>query len=264
MLFHLLSEYINIFRYLTFRNVGAAITSFVLMLWLAPFVINKLREMRFGQQVREEGPSSHLVKTGTPTMGGILTWSVVIFSTLLWGAWNGFVLITCLSVFLFGIIGFIDDYAKIKQKDTKGLSAKGKLLVQSSFAFIVLGLIYLMPQYHQKSETLELDFIDKNFNIIASTNVILTQDWKWSVSYPSGTKKGQHALVGSQYDPETGKNKQGKYFNIPALVENKIDTQIFSSKVLEDDGFKVITDITRNSTDDKGDIYNKSQKSMTN
>ena len=264
MLFHLLSEYINIFRYLTFRNVGAAITSFVLMLWLAPFVINKLKEMRFGQQVRNEGPSSHLVKTGTPTMGGILTWSVVIFSTLLWGAWNGFVLITCLSVFLFGIIGFIDDYAKIKQKDTKGLSAKGKLLVQSSFAFIVLGLIYLMPQYHQKSETLELDFIDKNFNIIASTNVILTQDWKWSVSYPSGTKKGQHALVGSQYDPETGKNKQEKYFNIPALVENKIDTQIFSSKVLEDDGFKVITDITRNSTDDKGNIYNKSQESMTN
>ncbi|MDK2818754.1 MAG: phospho-N-acetylmuramoyl-pentapeptide-transferase [Spirochaetota bacterium] len=264
MLFHWLSEDINLFRYLTFRNIGAALTAFIFVLWIGPFVINKLKEMRFGQQIRNEGPSSHLVKTGTPTMGGILIWIVAIVSTLLWASWNSFVLITCLSVILFGIIGFIDDYAKIKQKNTKGLSTKGKFLLQSIFAFIILILIYFIPQYHQKSEKIRLEIVDRYSELVASTNVVLTQDWEWAVSYPSSIEKGYYTLIGRQYNPETGKNRNEKYFEIPSLINSKIDKQIFSSRIVQDDGFKVISDIIKNSTDKENIVYKESHKSVTN
>ncbi len=78
--------------------MGAAVTSFALVLLIAPYCIEKLQRMKFGQMVRDDGPAAHLIKTGTPTMGGIFLWAAVTVSALLWGAWNGFVLISCLTV----------------------------------------------------------------------------------------------------------------------------------------------------------------------
>src|SRR3972149_12015943 len=75
----------NVFRYITFRSAYAAATALLLALWLGPLVIRKLRQFNIGQQVREEGPQSHLPKTGTPTMGGVLIVIAVVIPTLLWG-----------------------------------------------------------------------------------------------------------------------------------------------------------------------------------
>ena len=90
MLFHLLYplhttySYFNVFRYITFRTIYAAITALLISFILGPWMIRKLQELQIGQTVREDGPGSHLVKQGTPTMGGILIIFAIVISTLLW------------------------------------------------------------------------------------------------------------------------------------------------------------------------------------
>ncbi|MGL4676236.1 MAG: phospho-N-acetylmuramoyl-pentapeptide-transferase [Brevinema sp.] len=242
MFFHFLSEYINLFRYISFRSIGAAVSSFLIVLWIAPKIIDLLRTMKFGQQVRQEGPSAHLIKTGTPTMGGIFMWGGVVISTLLWAAWNGFVLITCLTVVLFAGIGFIDDYAKIKQKDTKGLSTKGKLFIQSLCAFVILLLVYLMPQYHQQSRRYILEITNKNTEVLASTNVNITDDWQWDISYPSNAE--ELFLMGTQYNPETGKTIKSELFQIPFLTRSGTDTKTFTSSIVTNNNYKIISELT--------------------
>ncbi|MGL5955270.1 MAG: phospho-N-acetylmuramoyl-pentapeptide-transferase, partial [Brevinema sp.] len=253
MLFHVLSEHINLFRYLSFRSIGATVSSFLIVLWIAPKIIALLHRMKFGQQVREEGPSAHLIKTGTPTMGGIFMWGAVLVSTLLWGAWNGFVLITCLTVVLFAGIGFIDDYAKIKQKDTKGLSPRGKLFVQSFCAFIVLLLVYLMPQYHQQSRRYTLEITNKNSEVLASTNVNITDNWQWDVSSDSE----ELFLMGTQYNPETGKTVTSELFQIPFSPE--FGTDIFTSSVLANNNYEIVSSLTMISKQNQ-----QLQKTITN
>lgn len=259
MLFHILSEHVNIFRYLTFRSFGAAITSFLLMLIFTPTIINKLREMRFGQQVREEGPTTHLSKTGTPTMGGLFMWGFCIFSTLLWGAWNGFVLIVCLAVVLFCTIGFMDDYAKIKQADTKGLSPLGKLILQASFAMILLILVYMIPQYHQHTNTLTLKIIDNQGGVVSSTNVSLLDSWVWEAEYLSDTTNGDYFLEGWYYNPETGKMKMDRYFQIPSLIQKGYDKQIFSSTIKEKNKFSITTELTKIDPNSVGAVQRQSK-----
>ncbi|MBN1522577.1 MAG: phospho-N-acetylmuramoyl-pentapeptide-transferase, partial [Candidatus Aureabacteria bacterium] len=110
----------NVFRYITFRAAFAAMTSMVLTLFLGPYIIKKLYEMKIGQNIRkEECPplySLHKSKEGTPTMGGVLIVLVVVLSTLLWAdIRNEFILIVTLSIIWFGGIGFIDDYLKLKR-----------------------------------------------------------------------------------------------------------------------------------------------------
>ncbi len=242
MIFHFLSEYINIFRYLSFRSMGAVVTSFLLVLCFAPKFIQALQKMKLGQQVREEGPQAHLAKTGTPTMGGIFIWGAVLISALLWCSLNGFVWITCLTVVLFTSIGFIDDYAKIKQKDTKGLSSKGKLILQSVFAFVVMGLVYLMPQYHQKADRYTIEVVDSDKNIIASTNVNIVDDW----TYEFHTEEEAY-LIERQYNPETGKTVETLLFQIPKLIQSTNQKQTFSSEVIKNDGYEIVSHITMSS-----------------
>lgn len=130
-----LSEFIsalNVVQYLTFRSILSTITALSVSLLLGPMMIRHLSANQIGQQVRDDGPQSHLSKAGTPTMGGMLIILSVISSTLLWSRLdNRFVWTVVLVTVLFGAIGWLDDYRKISLKDSKGLAARWKYLLQS-------------------------------------------------------------------------------------------------------------------------------------
>ncbi len=123
----------NVFRYITFRSLGAAVTAFILGVMMGPGVIEKLRQLKYGQQVRTDGPQTHMVKQGTPTMGGILILGAIFVSVLLWSRLDSeqmwLVMFTTAG---FGFIGFYDDWLKISKKNTKGLS--GKIRLAGEFA----------------------------------------------------------------------------------------------------------------------------------
>ena len=125
----------NVFNYITLRAVLATITALVISFVLGPWVIRKLTEMKVGQAVRNDGPQTHLVKAGTPTMGGTLILLAIAITTLLWADLsNRYVWVTLAVTMATGVIGFIDDYKKVALKNPKGLSAKQKLLWQSVIA----------------------------------------------------------------------------------------------------------------------------------
>ncbi len=117
----------NVFGYITLRAVLAAMTAMAISLIAGPLVIRKLAAYKIGQMVREEGPKSHLTKAGTPTMGGALVLLSILITTLLWADLsNRFVWIVLMVTFGFGVIGWIDDYRKVVQRNPKGLSARAK------------------------------------------------------------------------------------------------------------------------------------------
>ncbi|HIF49978.1 MAG TPA: phospho-N-acetylmuramoyl-pentapeptide-transferase [Thiotrichaceae bacterium] len=122
----------NVFGYLTLRIILGVLTSLFVSFLFGPYLIRHLTNKQIGQSVRDDGPETHLVKSGTPTMGGLLILISIIFSTLCWAdISNRYVLIVLLVTFLFGIIGLIDDYKKVINNDPKGLSAKHKYAAQS-------------------------------------------------------------------------------------------------------------------------------------
>src|SRR6266849_194240 len=126
------------FGYVTFRTASASITALFLCIALGPWLIGKLREFQIGQYIREEGPKSHMKKAGTPTMGGILIIISVVTPTLLWANLrNPYVLIALFGMVSFGLIGFVDDYAKLRRKQKQGLTVKQKFLLQILAAMIV-------------------------------------------------------------------------------------------------------------------------------
>jgi phospho-N-acetylmuramoyl-pentapeptide-transferase len=121
----------NVFRYLTFRSAYAAVTALLISFLFGPRIIERLRVLKFGQSVRSDGPESHLVKSGTPTMGGILIILAVSVSVLLWADLkNVYVWIALLSLIGFGVIGLVDDLLKIKYRNSKGVPAWVKLWAQ--------------------------------------------------------------------------------------------------------------------------------------
>ena len=124
----------NVFNYLTLRAVLATLTSLTISFLVGPYVIRKLAAMKIGQAVRNDGPQSHLVKAGTPTMGGALILVSITISTLLWGDLeNRYVWVVLLTTLGFGGVGWVDDYRKVVHRNPKGLSAKSKYLWQSLF-----------------------------------------------------------------------------------------------------------------------------------
>ncbi|HVF35439.1 MAG TPA: phospho-N-acetylmuramoyl-pentapeptide-transferase [Candidatus Saccharimonadia bacterium] len=125
---------LSLFQYLTFRAILATITALAVALLFGPSMIRKLSEYKVGQQIRSDGPQSHFSKAGTPTMGGALILVAVVVSTLLWSDLsNRYVWIVLFVLVGFGLIGWIDDYKKLVLKDSKGLSARWKYLLQSLF-----------------------------------------------------------------------------------------------------------------------------------
>ncbi len=154
MLYHLLYSlhtqisWFNVFRYITFRSIGAAITAFLILCILGPKFIRWLQLKQIGQVVRSDGPESHLSKQGVPTMGGVLILAAMTISTLLWAdLTSGLVwLLIGISLF-FGAIGAIDDLQKVTKGNSKGLSPRGKLLLQVAGASMVGLYLILHPEY---------------------------------------------------------------------------------------------------------------------
>jgi phospho-N-acetylmuramoyl-pentapeptide-transferase len=134
---------LNVFRYVTTRSVGAAVTAFVLGMALYPWFIRQMQARRFGQVVRRDGPESHLEKQGTPTMGGLVLLASLVASLLLWGDLAspllGLVMIITLG---YGVLGFFDDWLKIREQNSKGVSERVKLVVQLGLGGAVFAALY--------------------------------------------------------------------------------------------------------------------------
>ena len=138
----------NVFRYITFRGAYAAVTTLLICFLFGGRVIEALKRFKVGQSVRHDGPATHLAKSGTPTMGGILIIGSVLISMLLWGdIRNNFVWLVLISLVAFGIIGFFDDYLKVTRHNAAGLPAWGKLAGQFIVALgVVLYLYFTMGE----------------------------------------------------------------------------------------------------------------------
>ena len=142
---------LRLFRYITFRSAGAALTALALSWWLGPAVIAWLRRLKFGQEYADKAEAGGglaariLSKKGTPTMGGILIVVVLNLTTLLWAQWNTLVQLTLLSVVVLTGLGFYDDYAKISQQSSGGVRSFVKLGVQAALALFIGLYLWHMP-----------------------------------------------------------------------------------------------------------------------
>ena len=137
----------NVFSYLTFRAIISTLTALTISLYFGPKLIRALQRMQIGQTVRDDGPESHLSKSGTPTMGGILILGAIVASVLLWGdLTNRYVLVVLFVVVSFGLIGFVDDYRKVIRKDSNGLIARWKYFWQTVFGLATAFFLYATAQ----------------------------------------------------------------------------------------------------------------------
>lgn len=128
----------GVLNYLTLRAVLAMLASLLISLALGHYFIKKLHLYQIGQVIRTDGPQSHLSKSGTPTMGGVMILSAFIISSLVWADWsNHYLWIVLATAVIFGAVGFVDDYLKIKRKSSDGLSSRKKILGQSLGAIII-------------------------------------------------------------------------------------------------------------------------------
>ena len=133
----------DVLRYLTVRTIGGTVTALLISIFMGPLIINFLKSMQFEQYVRKDGPKSHYNKIGTPTMGGLIILSSLIISTLLWAdLGNRYIWVVIGVTVGFSLIGFFDDYLKIKQKSSDGLSSIQKIAFQSIIALISMSYLY--------------------------------------------------------------------------------------------------------------------------
>jgi len=165
MLFHLLSPLrdtfgvFNVFRYITFRSGAAVVTALVLSLALGPWFIRTLRRLSVGQNIRDVGPKHHQVKAGTPTMDGILILFSLASATLLWADLRNPLIWVALGVTLaFGMVGFFDDYQKVRNRRNLGLTARAKFLGQAGVA-TATGLVLLsLPEPYRFAPNITFPF----------------------------------------------------------------------------------------------------------
>jgi phospho-N-acetylmuramoyl-pentapeptide-transferase len=138
----------NVFRYLTFRTIYAMITALIFSFIIGPWVIRKLESLQARQVIRTDGPESHLKKQGTPTMGGVLILAAIVVPTLLWADLsNLYVWVTLFILVGYGVIGFVDDYKKVVEKNPKGLSARQKMFWQLLLSGAVGIFLYCLPGF---------------------------------------------------------------------------------------------------------------------
>src|SRR3989338_4311323 len=171
MLYHLLyplykyHTIFNVFQYITFRTIYAVVTALLLSFIIGPYVIKKLSLMQIGQVVRKDGPPQHLSKEGTPTMGGVLILLSIIIPTLLWAnLTNPYVWLLIAVTLCLGMVGFVDDYKKVVQKNCKGLLPGYKFLWQ----FIVASGIALFLYFTGFNTSVAVPFFK---------NVIIPLGW---------------------------------------------------------------------------------------
>lgn len=148
-------HFFHVFQYLTFRSIVSALTALVIALWMGPWFIRCLTTRQIGQPIREDGPKDHLAKQGTPTMGGTLILFSILISVLLWGNWlNAYIWLLLFGMLGFGLLGFVDDYLKIKCQNSDGLSKGSKLLGQG-----LIALIFSLWVYHTASLPQQTDLV---------------------------------------------------------------------------------------------------------
>lgn len=133
----------NVFKYLTFRTIYAMITALVISFIIGPWVIRRLEALQARQVIRTDGPESHLKKQGTPTMGGVLILATIVIPTLLWAdLTNLYIWLTLFIIVGYGLVGFVDDYKKVVEKNPRGLSPRQKMLWQVLLGVIVAAFLY--------------------------------------------------------------------------------------------------------------------------
>jgi len=149
----------NVVRYITFRTAAAVVTALLLAVPFGPVFVRTLRRLSVGQNIRDVGPSSHQVKAGTPTMGGLLILFAWLVPTLLWSNLTDPFVWVAISVTLgFGAIGFLDDLLKIRRRRNLGLSARAKFLLQVGVGAVAGGLLVSLPGLQPYSTTLAFPF----------------------------------------------------------------------------------------------------------
>jgi phospho-N-acetylmuramoyl-pentapeptide-transferase len=181
--------YFRVFQYLTFRAVMAAVTALMIGLFAGPAVIRRLAALKIGQPIREYAMQSHLVKSGTPTMGGVLILIGIAISTLLWADLsNRFVWIVMIVTFGFGAIGWADDWRKVVRKDPEGMPSREKYLWQSLIG--LLAALYLVFSISESSNyrVLELFYtwVQSGFDVSLPPKAGLLLPFIKEVSYPLG------------------------------------------------------------------------------
>jgi phospho-N-acetylmuramoyl-pentapeptide-transferase len=150
----------RIFRYLTFRTAFASLTALLIAMFIGPWVIQKLREFQIGQFIREDGPQSHLKKSGTPTMGGVLIVIAILLPTVLWSdPSDPFVWVVVFSTLAFAAIGFADDYIKVVQRRSLGLTPRAKLFWQGMAGAAVAVTLVGFSEFKWFSTRLTVPFI---------------------------------------------------------------------------------------------------------
>lgn len=145
---HTVFSSFNVFRYITFRTIFASITALLICLVLGRWFIEKLQKMQIDQQIREDGPQTHLVKKGTPTMGGMLILFAVTVSTILWANLSVvYIWLVLLVTVGFGLIGFLDDYRKLAVRNSRGVPGKVRLAAEIIIALFVGIVLYFKPGF---------------------------------------------------------------------------------------------------------------------
>ncbi len=217
----------NVFSYLTLRAILSTLTALLIAILIGPKMIRYLQRMQIGQSIRDDGPQSHLSKSGTPTMGGLLILAAIVISVLMWADLsNRYVLVTLTVVVSYGIIGFVDDYRKVIRKDSKGLIARWKYFWQSVVAIGVAFYLYssaslsaetslLVPFFKEVFPQLGAFFIIITyFAIVGTSNAVnLTDGLDGLAIVPTILVAGAFAI----FSYVTGNANFADYLNIPHI-----------------------------------------------
>jgi phospho-N-acetylmuramoyl-pentapeptide-transferase len=179
----------SVFNYLTLRAVLACATALLVGLVAGPMVIRKLTQYKIGQSVRNDGPQTHLVKAGTPTMGGALVLIGIGISTLLWADLsNRFVWVVMLVTFGFGWVGWVDDYRKVVYRNPKGLPAKWKYFWQSVVGLVAAFYLAFAVSAQNGEQVFQMmaDWVSSGFTMDLPNKTALIVPFFKEVSYPLG------------------------------------------------------------------------------
>jgi len=187
----------NLFRYVTFRTAYASLTALFLSLSLGPWVINQLKKFQVGQFIREDGPTAHQVKAGTPTMGGVLILLCIVVPTLLWADLaNGFVWLILAVTLAFGAIGFWDDYQKVRRRQNLGLTARSKFFLQILVSVGFGVVLVLMSSGGYYSTALTFPFF-KRYQPGLTIPSLLRSPWTYGMAFTPFLVFVVFLLVGS-------------------------------------------------------------------
>jgi phospho-N-acetylmuramoyl-pentapeptide-transferase len=182
-------SFFRVFNYITFRAVMATLTALLIGLISGPWVIRRLTKLKMGQAVRTDGPQTHLVKSGTPTMGGVLILIGIFTSCVLWAdLTNRFIWIVMLVTFSFGLIGWVDDYRKVAHKDPKGMASREKFFWQTVIGlFAAIYLAFSVSEVNNlKVLQLFIDWVQSGFSLDLPAKSNLYLPFVKEVSYPLG------------------------------------------------------------------------------